>query len=83
MSRSLNKQQKDKVSQFVSITGAEQRVAVECLQLGSWNVEAAIDYFYSSGLSSMASLRSGSRLDRWAGGLRCFEYEQTGVGCYV
>lgn len=64
MSRSLNKQQKDKVSQFVSITGADQRVAVECLQLGSWNVEAAIDYFYSSGLSSMASLRSGGRLDR-------------------
>ena len=37
-SRSLSKQQKDKLVQFVSITGADQRMALECLQLGGWQV---------------------------------------------
>lgn len=64
-SRSLNKQQKEKLVQFVGITGADQRVAQECLQLGSWSVEGAIDYFYTSGLSAMAPTRSaGPRLDK-------------------
>lgn len=66
MSRQLNKQQKDKLVQFVGITGAEQRTALECLQLGSWSVEAAIDYFYTSGLAAAAQRHSGPRLDRWA-----------------
>lgn len=65
MNRSLSKQQKDKLTQFVGITGADQRVALECLQLGGWSVEGAIDYFYTSGMAAQMQARSGPRLDRW------------------
>lgn len=63
MRRTLDRSQKERVAHFVAITGADQRVAVECLQLGGWSVESAIDYFYSSGMAAMPT-RSGPKLDR-------------------
>ncbi|KAK9789364.1 hypothetical protein WJX73_000465 [Symbiochloris irregularis] len=43
----LNKSQKDKISQFKSITGANDRVAQSCLQVADWVTDVALDNFYS------------------------------------
>ena len=61
--RSLTKPQKERVSQFLAVTGAATKVAIECLQLTNWSLEPAIDYFYSANLES-ASPRRGGRIDR-------------------
>lgn len=45
-----SKKEKERVSQFKSITGASDKIASECLRATGWSVESAIDYFYSSGL---------------------------------
>lgn len=39
--------QRDKVQQFVSIAGASEKVALRILRRSDWNLEAAIDVFYS------------------------------------
>lgn len=44
-----NKQQKDKISQFRSITGASEKIAVDCLKVANWSLEVGIDRFYTSG----------------------------------
>lgn len=43
--------QKQQVSQFQGITGAAKDQAAECLQASQWNVEAAINLFFNSGLT--------------------------------
>ncbi|KAG7675062.1 hypothetical protein Ndes2526B_g07910 [Nannochloris sp. 'desiccata'] len=66
--RSLTKPQRERVTQFLGITGAATKVAIECLQLANWSLEPAIDYYYSAGaLSSAGSpMRRGNRIDRTA-----------------
>ncbi|KAG2452598.1 hypothetical protein HYH02_002835 [Chlamydomonas schloesseri] len=56
----LTKPQKDKITQFRSITGASEKVATDCLKNAGWGVEAAIDHFYSSGLAAQATSTSGA-----------------------
>lgn len=51
----LSKENKARVQQFVAITGASEKVAGECLKKTSWNLEPAIDHFYSSGLAATSS----------------------------
>lgn len=60
-SRSLTKQQRERINQFVGVTGSSSKVAVECLQLTNWAVEPAIDYYYSSGYLATGQ---STRIDR-------------------
>ena len=62
-SKSLTKTQAGRVSQFVGVTGAPQRLAIECLQLSNWALEPAVDYYFSSGLAQQAA---GPRVDQSA-----------------
>ena len=39
------------MNQFVKVTGAPSTTAVKCLQLTDWAIEAAVDYYYGSGIS--------------------------------
>ncbi|GLC39322.1 hypothetical protein PLESTB_000897500 [Pleodorina starrii] len=48
----LTKVQKDKITQFRSITGSSEKIATDCLKTSGWGVEAAIDHFYTSGLAT-------------------------------
>ena len=65
----MNRQQKERLSQFVGITGADSGVAQRCLEAASWSVEAAIEIFYSSGMHLAAARGGGgARLDRWGRG---------------
>lgn len=61
-SSAMNRQQRDKQSQFVGITGADSSTATRCLEAASWSVEAAIDYFYSNGMQPSRS--ASKRPDR-------------------
>lgn len=47
MNRS-NRIQKEKIQQFIGITGASEKAAQACLQNAGWSTEAAIDNFYTS-----------------------------------
>ena len=47
----LTPAQRQQVSQFQGITGAAKDQAAECLQASQWNVEAAINLFFNSGLT--------------------------------
>jgi DCN1-like protein 1/2 len=60
--KSLSKAQRDKLAQFTGVTGATARAGAECLQLAGWVVEAAVEYWYASGMSE----RAGPRVDRAA-----------------
>ncbi|KAF6263547.1 hypothetical protein COO60DRAFT_415085 [Scenedesmus sp. NREL 46B-D3] len=53
----LNRQQKDKVTQFRSITGASDKQAIDCLKQAGWGVEGGIEVFFSMGM------QGGSVLD--------------------
>ncbi|KAG2494561.1 hypothetical protein HYH03_007327 [Edaphochlamys debaryana] len=55
----LTKPQKDKITQFRSITGSSEKVATECLKSSGWGVEQAIDMFYTSGLAAQATTTGG------------------------
>ncbi|WIA36766.1 hypothetical protein OEZ86_008030 [Tetradesmus obliquus] len=46
----LNRQQKDKVTQFRSITGASDKQALDCLKQAGWSVEMGIEVFFSLGM---------------------------------
>eukprot|EP00775_Hariotina_reticulata_P012415 gene12415-12550_t len=50
----LNRQQKDKVTQFRSITGASDKQAVDCLRQAGWSVEGGIEVFFSMGMQVSA-----------------------------
>ncbi|KIY93801.1 DCN1-like protein 2 [Monoraphidium neglectum] len=45
-----SKKEKEKVQQFKTITGASDKIALDCLRATGWGIEAAIEYFYASGL---------------------------------
>ncbi|GLI58884.1 hypothetical protein VaNZ11_000653 [Volvox africanus] len=49
------KQQKDKITQFRTITGSSEKIATDCLKNTGWAIDAAIDHFYTSGLATQAS----------------------------
>ncbi len=56
MSSKLNKDQKALVSSFVRVTNAKQKDAITCLKGASWNLEPAINAYYSnSGAGSKKS----------------------------
>ncbi|PNH09928.1 DCN1-like protein 1 [Tetrabaena socialis] len=55
----LTKPQKDKIVQFRSITGSNEKVAGDCLKQAGWGVEAAIDHFYSAGLAAQPASTTG------------------------
>jgi DCN1-like protein 1/2 len=63
--RNLSRSQRDAASQFAAVTGAPTAVAVQCLQLSDWTLDRAVDYYYSSGMSSH-SKTSKTRVDRSA-----------------
>ncbi|PRW57295.1 DCN1 2 [Chlorella sorokiniana] len=60
----MNRAQKERLAQFVGITGADNSVAQRCLEAAGWSVEAGIEIFYSSGMHLQAARSGGSRLDR-------------------
>ena len=39
----LNRGQKDKVGTMRSITGCNDKIAIECLNAGGWSVEGAVE----------------------------------------
>ncbi|KAJ8532675.1 hypothetical protein K7X08_012598 [Anisodus acutangulus] len=49
---------RDKVQQFITITGASEKVALQALKASDWNLEGAFDIFYSqSQVKSSADTR--------------------------
>ncbi|KAL0407142.1 UNVERIFIED_CONTAM: DCN1-like protein 1 [Sesamum latifolium] len=54
----LGRGQRDKVQQFMSITGASEKVAIQALKSSDWQFEGAFDIFYSHPqLKSVADTR--------------------------
>ncbi|XP_042060223.1 DCN1-like protein 1 [Salvia splendens] len=54
----LGRGQRDKVQQFMSITGSSEKVAVQALKASDWQFEGAFDIFYShSHVKSAADTR--------------------------
>jgi len=49
----LTRENKNRLQQFLAITGASEKVAAECLRATQWSVEPAIDHYYSSGMASL------------------------------
>ncbi|KAJ1696133.1 hypothetical protein LUZ63_004645 [Rhynchospora breviuscula] len=47
MMSKLGRGQKDKVQQFMAITGASEKVALQALKASDWHLEGAFDIFYS------------------------------------
>ncbi|KAK2654412.1 hypothetical protein Ddye_014268 [Dipteronia dyeriana] len=43
----ISRGNRDKLTQFIQITGASEKAAIQSLKVNDWHVEAAIDYFYS------------------------------------
>ncbi|XP_021901430.1 DCN1-like protein 2 isoform X1 [Carica papaya] len=43
----LGRGHRDKIQQFVTITGASEKVALQALKASDWNLEGAFDVFYS------------------------------------
>ncbi|GBG61594.1 hypothetical protein CBR_g22391 [Chara braunii] len=43
----LNRMQKDKLRQFISVTDASERVALAALRACEWNVEVAFEYYFN------------------------------------
>ncbi|KAK3221023.1 hypothetical protein Dsin_014993 [Dipteronia sinensis] len=43
----ISRGNRDKLTQFIQITGASEKAAIQSLKANDWHVEAAIDYFYS------------------------------------
>lgn len=58
----MNRQQRERLSQFQGVTGADAGVAARCLEASGWSVESAIDVYYSGGMHLTRS--SGPHLDR-------------------
>jgi DCN1-like protein 1/2 len=43
----LSRSNRDKLQQFVAITGASEKNALQALKASDWHLEAAFDVFYS------------------------------------
>ncbi|KAG2447128.1 hypothetical protein HYH02_007874 [Chlamydomonas schloesseri] len=57
----LNKAQKAMLSEFRSATGASDKVGLECLAEAQFDVEKAVDHFFTSGAADQAGSRGGRR----------------------
>lgn len=62
----MNRQQRERLSQFVGITGADNSLATRCLEAAGWSVESAIEMYYSNGMSAKAGRASAPRVDKCA-----------------
>ncbi|KAG1667415.1 hypothetical protein FOA52_004832 [Chlamydomonas sp. UWO 241] len=54
----LTRENKNRLQQFLAITGASEKVATECLRATQWSVEHAIDHYYASGLAAVPGASS-------------------------
>ncbi|KAK9128661.1 hypothetical protein Syun_017458 [Stephania yunnanensis] len=43
----LNRGQRDKIQQFIAITGTSEKLALQALKTSDWHLESAFDVFYS------------------------------------
>ncbi|MED6157579.1 hypothetical protein PIB30_024585 [Stylosanthes scabra] len=43
----LGRGHRDKLQQFMAITGANEKIALQSLKASDWHLEGAFDYFYS------------------------------------
>ncbi|XP_062228562.1 uncharacterized protein LOC133926572 isoform X2 [Phragmites australis] len=53
----LGRGSRDKVQQFMTITGASEKVALQALKASDWHLEGAFDFFYSQPQVSVANSR--------------------------
>lgn len=56
---SLKRQQKEKVRDLISFTGASESVAIELLKAYEWQLDAAADHFFMNGGGSKTAVDSG------------------------
>ena len=43
----LGRGHRDKLQQFITITGASEKIALQALKASDWHLEGAFDFFYS------------------------------------
>ncbi|KAL5647712.1 hypothetical protein ACJX0J_042067, partial [Zea mays] len=53
----LGRGNRDKVQQFMTITGASEKVALQALKASDWHLEGAFDFFYSQPQVSVVNTR--------------------------
>ncbi|KAL6911468.1 hypothetical protein ACP4OV_000273 [Aristida adscensionis] len=53
----LGRGSRDKVQQFMAITGASEKAAIQALKASDWHLEGAFDVFYSQPQVSVANTR--------------------------
>ncbi|KAF2925959.1 hypothetical protein DAI22_06g091100 [Oryza sativa Japonica Group] len=53
----LGRGSRDKVQQFMTITGASEKVALQALKASDWHLEGAFDFFYSQPQISLTNSR--------------------------
>lgn len=68
MASRVTKPQREKLAQVVGVTGASTRTALECLTATGWSLEAAVDYYYSSGAYPAARGGRGPKTDKCVAG---------------
>ncbi|CAL8463971.1 g3506 [Coccomyxa elongata] len=44
----LSRQKKEQVEQFVAITNAPEKLALNCLEAGDWSIEAAVELYFQA-----------------------------------
>ncbi|KAL6861755.1 hypothetical protein ACP4OV_017455 [Aristida adscensionis] len=54
----LGRGSRDKVQQFMAITGASEKVALQALKASDWHLEGAFDFFYNQPQISVANTRN-------------------------
>ncbi|KAL6767454.1 hypothetical protein ACKKBF_B35300 [Auxenochlorella protothecoides x Auxenochlorella symbiontica] len=78
MASRVTKPQREKLAQVVGVTGASTRTALECLTATGWSLEAAVDYYYSSGAYPAARGGRGPKTDKAAIGELFARYRDEG-----
>ncbi|AQK56591.1 Defective in cullin neddylation protein [Zea mays] len=53
----LGRGSRDKVQQFMAITGASEKAALQALKASDWHLEGAFDVFYSQPQIAVANTR--------------------------
>jgi len=61
----LKRPQRDKAKQFMVFTSASERSAIECLKRFDWNLEGAVDAFFSSGGRSAGPQVDSAKIRQW------------------
>ncbi|AQK56590.1 Defective in cullin neddylation protein [Zea mays] len=66
----LGRGSRDKVQQFMAITGASEKAALQALKASDWHLEGAFDVFYSQPQIAVANTRHLEELyNRYKGGI--------------